>query len=719
MGVGEIGEDRDRLPLGGVPSRLSWRARWPGILFGVLFAVLATLILVVRVAPADRVTLQPDDVSMADIRAPFARSYISDVLSEEARRRAEIAVPDVYDEPQTSIRNRQVARSREVLDYISSVRADGYASAEEEVAWIRAIPDISLSVQAIGQILNLSDEAWLRVTGEVPVVVNRAMREEIRENQLAAARARVESLIGLQIELSDQELEVVTVLARALLQPNTFYNAEKTEAARQKAREAVEPVVVSFAAGEIIVRAGDIVKAVDVEALEELGLSQAAWDWWQAAGTALFVLILTALIWTYLFLFAPWFWEHPHWPPLLVVTTVSFVLLARLMVPQHAVLPYFFPLAALAMLLGALSDLRLALVVTLAFGLLVGHLTGGAAEITTYAVAGALAGAYSLGRGERFASFARAGGFVVLSNVLVLLAFRVPEYRSLDVTGILQLGGAALANGMLGASITLLAFFILGSVFGVTTSLQLIELSRLTHPLLKLLIEEAPGTYYHSAMISNLAERAASAIGADGALARVGAFYHDVGKIRRPPFFVENQAEGINPYDRLDPYTSAQIVMSHVKDGLALALEYRLPAQIRAFIPEHHGTRLVSFFHNKALKEADGETAVREEDYRYPGPKPQSRETAIVMLADGCEAAVRANRPASVEELEETVRQIISQQLLDGQLDESNLTLRDLDRIRQSFVEVLRGVHHPRIRYPEPPKAIAAGTQENGARQPG
>jgi len=704
MSIEGIAEESIRPPKG-IERPIPWRERLPGLFFGALFALGAILILVLRFSPTDRIALKPGDVSPVDIRAPRSHHYISEVLTEEARRRAEAAVPDVYDPPQASIRHQQVARAREIVDYIGSVRADAYASEQDKAAWIRAIPDISLPPQAITQTLALSDEAWLRVASEVPLVVNRVMREEIREHQLAQARRRVDSLIGLQVELSDEEAEVVSALTKALLQPNSFYNAEKTEAARKAAREAVEPVTVSFAEGEIILRTGDIVDAVDVEALEELGLYQAAWNWWQVGGTILFVLALTALIGLYLFSFIPSFWQRRQQPPLLCLLMLTFLLLAKLMLPQHTILPYLFPLAALSMLLASLFDLRMATLVTLCFGLLVGYLTKGAPELVTYTVIGAIVGAFALGRGERLVNFVRAGGYVTLSNLVVLAAFRLPDH-DLDLTGILQLSGAAMANGVLGASFTLLGFFLLGSLFGITTSLQLMELSRPTHPLMRELVLKAPGTYHHSIIVSNMAERAASAIGADDFLTRVGAFYHDIGKVVRPHFFVENQAEGSNPYERLDPYTSAQIVISHVQDGLELAQKYRLPERIQAFIPEHHGTSQVSVFYRQAL-EAGEEMVVSEADFRYPGPKPQSRETAIVMLADSCEAAGRAAHPATLEELEELVRRIINQRLLEGELDESDLTLRELDHIRQAFVDVLRGVHHPRIRYPEPPAAPA------------
>jgi len=222
---------------------------------------------------------------------------------------------------------------------------------------------------------------------------------------------------------------------------------------------------------------------------------------------------------------------------------------------------------------------------------------------------------------------------------------------------------------------------------------------------LRQLLLKAPGTYHHTILVSNLGERAAEAVGADPLLTRVGAYYHDIGKTLRPYFFVDNQTDGVNPHDRLDPHTSAQIIISHVKDGLEMARRHRLPLRLQDFIPEHHGTTLVSFFYHKALEQAGKDEAVDESRFRYPGPRPRSKETAIIMLADGCESAVRATRPGSREEIDCIVRKLINGRLADGELDESNLTLRDLDHIRQAFVKTLQGIHHPRIQYPEPVRA--------------
>jgi putative nucleotidyltransferase with HDIG domain len=237
-------------------------------------------------------------------------------------------------------------------------------------------------------------------------------------------------------------------------------------------------------------------------------------------------------------------------------------------------------------------------------------------------------------------------------------------------------------------------------LMGITTSLQLQDLARPTQPLLRQLLLRAPGTYHHSLIVSNLAEQAAERVGADALLARVGAYYHDIGKAVRPYFFVENQLEGVNVQDRLDPRISAQIIISHVQDGIDLARKHRLPRDVRVFIPEHQGTGLIKYFYHQALEQGGDPDEVNEADFRYPGPKPQSKETGIVMLADSSEAAVRAERPTSVDEIDRIVRRIIADKLTSGELDECDLTMRDLDRCRAAFVEILQGIFHPRTKYP-------------------
>jgi hypothetical protein len=326
--------------------------------------------------------------------------------------------------------------------------------------------------------------------------------------------------------------------------------------------------------------------------------------------------------------------------------------------------------------------------------------------MTIYTSLGGLAAALTLGRVERIGALFRAGAFVALVHAIVVVIFRLPQ--GLSQPGDLLISSlCGVGNGGLAASLALGGLFLIGPLFDITTTMRLIELSRPDNPLLQRLLREAPATYHHSLMVANLAEQSAERIGADALLTRVGAYYHDVGKIARPYFFTENQAEGVNPHDKLDPHTSAEVIIDHVTEGLELARRYRLPRRVRAFIPEHHGTSWVSFFYHRAVEEAGDADLVDESDFRHQGPKPQSRETALVMLADSCEATVRSVRPTTVEELAEVVNRSIDQRVKDGQLGECDMTLHDLQIIRETFICALKGSFHPRIQYPESRKATA------------
>jgi putative nucleotidyltransferase with HDIG domain len=544
----------------------------------------------------------------------------------------------------------------------------------------------------------MPQDKWDGIASEIQVVLERAMQEEIRESNLADERRKVTARVRL--DLSDEDAAVVARVVQDLLVPNSFYNAEKTEQRRQQARDAVEPVTAAVERNEIILRAGDIATPLDIEALDALGLRQNKWSWKDASLAALFVLLLGILMLYYLWRQEPQLWLDQGKLLVLLLLLLVFLLAARLVLPGGDLPAYLFPYAALAMILGVLVNLRVALVSAALFALMAGWLSGGGLEIVVYAFSGSVVSALKLRRGERLAGFAWAAGFVILANLVVLSAFRLGG-SGLNVQALTELILAAVANGLLAMTLTFVGVYLLGSLPGMTTSLHLLEISRPTHPLLRQLLLKAPGTYHHTLIVSNMAERAAEAIGADSLLARVGAYYHDVGKTIRPYFFVENRDEGLDPHARLDPYTSAQIIISHVKDGMDLARKYRLPRGVVDFIPEHHGTMLAPYFYREAVKQAGGDPAqVDRSQFEYPGPKPRSRETAITMLADGTEATVRSRRPTSIEELAQIVSDAVKSRVNAGQLDESPLTMEDLRAIQSAFVDVLRGLQHPRIDYP-------------------
>ncbi|MCH7617727.1 MAG: HDIG domain-containing protein [Chloroflexi bacterium] len=375
-------------------------------------------------------------------------------------------------------------------------------------------------------------------------------------------------------------------------------------------------------------------------------------------------------------------------------------------------LAYMLPVAAAPMLIAALLDAGLALF-TAALLAVVATFAGfympdarqslstGPMEslqmVTTFLLTG-FVGVFAVRNAERMNNYATAGAGVGVMTIVSLFTFwlLLPDKAGIDLVWIL---GAGLVAGVASVVITMGGAYVLGAVFGVATRVQLMELAQLTHPLLRQLQEKAPGTFHHSVIVGNLAERAADLTGADSLLVRVGCYFHDIGKIAKPGYYIENQMGGQNPHDRLDPAASAKMVSEHVRAGLRITGKYRIPSRVRAFISEHHGTRLVTYFYRKAAIEDPNADA---EKFRYPGPKPQTKETAIVMLADSVEAVVRSSKDRSHERIDELVDGVIRERFNEGQLDESDLTMRDLKVIAESFKATLRGIYHERIEYPEP-----------------
>ena len=418
-------------------------------------------------------------------------------------------------------------------------------------------------------------------------------------------------------------------------------------------------------------------------------------------GIVAFATLMGLVIKLYLRQFRQRLIEQARYFWLLFVLLLFFFGLARLLVPADPIfLPYFFPMATLSIMIAVLFDVQFSILMTVLGGFVIGYLADQSLEFTIYSILGGIVGILSLGRVERVSRLLWSGGYVSLANMTVVLIFQL-SVAKINLTGLAAILLAAGVNGILSAVLAFVGFFLVGQFFGITTSLQLLELARPTQPLLRQLLLRAPGTYHHTLLVSNLAEQAAERVGADAFLTRVGAYYHDIGKIKRPYFFIENQAHGINVQEQLEPQVSAQIIISHVEDGLELAKKYGLPRDIQAFIAEHHGTSLVKHFYQQAVEQAESTDQVRPDRFRYAGPRPQRKETAIVMLADSCEAAVRASTPTSGEELEELVRRIITGKISDGELDECDLTISDLEQIRTTFVEMLQGVSHRRVEYPQ------------------
>jgi putative nucleotidyltransferase with HDIG domain len=492
---------------------------------------------------------------------------------------------------------------------------------------------------------------------------------------------------------------------------NSTFDAGATERARTEAANLIAPVPISIARGEIIVQRDQRIDDLAREKLSLFGLLDPRPDPLRAAGwfmlAGLVVILLLAWVWR----FRSQIW-HRSSALLLVALLLIGASIALKVTGDRSVLPYVVPIAAVGLLLAVLLDAGAALMVTGVVALLGGAIVG-TVEFSAYVLFGGVAGIIVVRRGERLSHFVQAAGAVAAVQIAVVTLFTLLGDR--DFTGFFELAGAAVASAAGAAVAALGSFVILGNAFGITTSFRLLELANPSQPLLRRLLLETPGTYHHSLMVGNLAERAAEAIGADPLLARVAAYYHDVGKLQNPQAFIENQAANDNVHDELEPDQSVALLKAHVANGIDLAYQYKLPKPLIAFIPQHHGTALMSYFYARAQEQATadrgalpGTPAAQEAAatvdagrFRHAGPKPQSKEAAILMLADSVEASVRSLGTPDEPAIRAMVSRIIRERLEDGQFDECDLTLRDLDQIREAFVAQLLGMYHRRIEYPQ------------------
>ncbi len=673
------------------------------ILIAFAFVLLSTALLEAKVSrffSGDIAQLAVGDIAPQDIISPEQISYESTIDTEAARARAENQVAEIYQRPNPEVARTQQALADDVLAFLDAVRADPYLSAAEKLDWIAQMQTVTLSREEAASVLNLSDAMWLDAKQEVRRVLDDAMRTEIRESQLISVRRRLDLLISSDVP--DVEAEVITAITEDLVQPNTFVDEERTKQARQDAREAVSPVMRTLAKNEVVVRQGERITPETIEALQALGLQTNDNLWLQVLATFGLLSVLTGFLAFYLVKFHVPLLKDNQQLALLVILLLIFMASVRMVESDNLLLRYALPVTALALVIASLFDAHLAMAVTVFLGVVESYVGGGSLELFVYVFLAGFVVSLTTEQMAQVTTLLWAAVYAALSNIAVILLFRLMA-NNFELADLLARLGGGVLGGALSAGVALLIFFAVGGLTDMVTYLQLLELSRPTHPLLTELLRRAPGTYHHSLLVSNLAEQAAERVGANAFLCRVGAYYHDVGKIMRPYFFTENTPPGsANLHETLEPEASAKIIISHVTDGLKLAKKYRLPSVIRAFIAEHHGTDVVGYFYHQAIEEAGGDPSkVDKAAFTYPGPKPQTKETAILMLADASEATVRSVQPQSPAEIDDIVRQTIQNRLNAGQFDDCNLTMHDLEQIRLAFIDMLQGVSHPRIKYPK------------------
>ncbi len=502
-------------------------------------------------------------------------------------------------------------------------------------------------------------------------------------------------------------------LTSRILAPNLALDRNETEARKAAAESTIKPLYYKVKKGDLLFRLGDRVAHEDRPVLQELHK-------YQRKGFVLKVLfglsVMVAAILTILYLDirryrSPMTRDVPRLILLgliligtIAISKFSYFLLTgfvdKFPVIEPASLIYAIPVTAGAMLITLLLDTHMGLIFSFIMSLLMGIAMPEEPYFSFYAFVGSVAAVFSVITCHRRTQLLRAGLMVSIANLVMVGAIDLYRGSDLNLKVLFDLAFAA-GGGLLAGVVVSGVLPVLESLFKITTDIRLLELLDLNHPLLRRLSITAPGTYFHSMMVSNLAEAATESVGENPLMARVCCYYHDIGKIVKPDYYIENQMGPGNRHDRLTPHMSSLVVVSHVKEGIDLARKYKLPQAVVDIIPQHHGTRLINYFYNRAMQaRTPDQPPISDSEYRYPGPRPQTKTAGIIMLADAVEAASRVLKLPTPPRVAALVEKLINNIYLDGQLDESDLTLKDLKLTQQSFVKVLAGQFHKRIEYP-------------------
>ena len=680
----------------------------------LIYAV-GTLVLLVLFAAAcapQRYSLSVGAISHQTITA--TKDVEDTVTTESRRREASVRVEATYHfqegvtESVLSDLDETFRQLRIVQQYGLTLRVqDGETATETNLAATFSAEEIDYALQQVEAVsltryqatvlMRASTENFDTMAVTVRLAVESALNTTIREGQVSQSIAAIKQIAGYRVETSLMQ-NIVPVVLNHCIRPNMVIDQELTAQAQENAAAQVEPVV--YLQGQNIIREGERVQANQLAMLEALGLlDTASYDYDIYLGALLLIAISMSVLILMLVILAPEVLRDVRRSSVIMVVLVLCEGLCVIAVKLMDV--YLAPVVMAAMLLTTLLSARVGISATFTMALIAAGLSAGSSNaysaemvhlILTGVVSGIVAVQYLKDKPQRV-RMVIAGVIVAVVNMVVILAMSL--MTSNNISGMMNNAMWSMAGGILSGLISV-GF----PVWGTAIILYLVTLlvRNPNQPLLRRLLLEAPGTYHHAIVVANLAEAAAEKIGANPLLARTGAYFHDIGKLKRPLYFKENQM-GDNPHDRTDPYVSAAIVTAHTRDGLALAQKYHLPPEIQTIIMEHHGDTPVMYFYHKALQMADGKP-VDIADFRYDGQRPTTKESAIVMLADTIEAAVRSIPDPTPKAIEQFIERLVRGKLEDGQLSNSPLTLRDIDAICEAFCKVLNGVFHERIEYP-------------------
>ena len=680
---------------------------------GVFLSI--TLILTIDLFP-NALNLEVGKVANKDIEAPVTTTYIDKQATEKKKKKVKESVVKAW-ETDPEISNQVL---NDISGFFNLVR-EYKGSESEEIATETESQEPETEPLTIEEkVEEINNRTFLEITSsEIKVALEQSMEDLAKQERYLKELVlsylnkgiqpsyveNVKAKLAMNIENTEFSSGVkgyLISIAEQVVKPNLVLDEEKTQRRQEKEMAEVAPVERTIQKGQKIIRAGDVVTEEDIAILEALGLMRPKIKFRTIGGLILIVMIFMAGILYYLYEYHYQIFTDESMLLLLGLISVLTLLIGKVIytIGRVNTVGYLVPLAAASILIAILIDSSIAIFFTTVLSFLTVIVTNGDIAVGAVLLASGITGVFSVSEVSQRSDLVRAGFFV--SGVAAVTIFAYSLTQSITWFEVLKLTGWGIINGIFAAIMTNGLLPYLENVFGITSAVKLLELANPNQPLLKKLLMEAPGTYHHSILVGNLVEAAADKVGANSLLARVGAYYHDIGKIKRAYFFIDNQFGGENPHDKLSPGLSTLIIKSHIKDGVEMARKHKLPKPIIDIIQQHHGTNLISFFYQEALSD-DKYDNIEKDEFRYDGPKPQTREAALIMLADISEAAVRSkgfNR-SNHNRIEGLVRDLIRKKLEEGQLDECDLTLKDLDEVAISFTKVLTGIYHYRVDYPE------------------
>lgn len=690
---------------------INMSSKWFRIVQGVLLFAALFLTVSIGILPT-QYALEEGQISPEDIYA--SRTVIDHTATGLAREEAWNAVEDVY-VTDYSIEAMVINEVTGVLDFLVGLdRSQWDADPEEESDTETEHPKDAAIAQLMETFPEVEDEETALVLLNAPLDNIQQVSELVRTSISTTLRSGIkEEEVEDQLQQIKNELNLVpaspiTEIVNQNLDNYFTHNRNvdeaETRALRQKARDEVEEI--KILKGAKIIGRGETVTSTHLSQLNALGMLRTSIAYGYYLGLAL-VLLSIFLAWTYyLYKYRPQIFQSPSklWLAglIILVTLWAAKLFGGFLFEAGS--PYLMPVSMAALLLTIIFDLHFALFFGMSTSVIIAIMAGSEISVLLVALIGSIAGAYSVTKVNQRSDLTKAGLLVAGVNAVVILgvvlageglALTWPSIQSTMIDIAMGIGGGLLASVF---AMGLLPFFEMS--FGITTSVRLLELANPNQRPLKRLLLEAPGTYHHSILVGNLAEAAAEVVSADPVLSRVGSYYHDLGKLTRPYFFIENQFQGNNPHDKIPPSLSSMILTAHVRAGVELANQYKLPPVIKDIIQQHHGNTLIGFFYHRALSERGSKDQLLEDKFRYDGPKPQFKEAGIIMLADSVEAAVRSLAQPNQVRIQNMIDKIIRDKLEDGQLDHCDLTLKDLNSISEAFVKVVTGIYHKRIAYP-------------------